>query len=159
MRAGRFREDLYYRLAVVTIELPPLRERHEDVPELVEHFLTTRPVGPTRYRIDPEAVAALARYGWPGNVRELANVLERAQILAEDHVITLDDLPDAIVDAAPVEGDPGHLREVERRHVLEVLEQHQGNKVQAARVLGISRRALYRLIAKYGLEGGRAGSV
>jgi DNA-binding NtrC family response regulator len=155
MRAGRFREDLYYRLAVVTIELPLLRDRPRDIPELVEHFLTTRPVGPTPYRIEPEALAALARYDWPGNVRELANVLERAQILAEDHVITTDDLPDSIVDAAPspaAGADPAYLREVERRHILEVLKEHQGNKVQAARALGVSRRALYRLIAKYRLE-------
>jgi len=161
MKAGRFREDLYYRLAVVTIELPLLRERPRDIPDLVEHFLTTRQVGPTRSRIDPEAAAALAQYSWPGNVRELANVLERAQILAENHVITLDDLPDSIVYAAPLAvagADPGLLREVERRHVLEVLEEYKGNKVQAARALGISRRALYRLIAKYGLEGGRVAS-
>jgi len=146
---------------VVTIELPLLRERPRDIPDLVEHFLTTRQVGPTRSRIDPEAAAALAQYSWPGNVRELANVLERAQILAENHVITLDDLPDSIVDAAPLAvagADPGLLREVERRHVLEVLEEYKGNKVQAARALGISRRALYRLIAKYGLEGGRVAS-
>ena len=111
-----------------------------------------------RCRIEPEALAALARYGWPGNVRELANVLERAQILAESHVITADDLPESVVDAAPAVGcggDPGHLREVERRHVLEVLQEHKGNKVQAARALGISRRALYRLIARYGPEAGR----
>jgi DNA-binding NtrC family response regulator len=155
IKAGRFREDLYYRLAVMTIDLPPLRERPQDIPELIEHFLTTRPVGPVRSRIEPGAVAALSRYGWPGNVRELANVLERAQILAENHVVTLDDLPESIVDAAPAlagAGDPGHLREVERRHVLEVLQEHHGNKVQAARALGISRRALYRMIAKYGLE-------
>jgi DNA-binding NtrC family response regulator len=161
MKTGRFREDLYYRLAVVTIELPALRERPQDIPELVEHFLTTRQVGPTRCRIDPEALTALERYGWPGNVRELANVLERAQILAEDHVITPDDLPDSLVDAAPaaaVGGDPVHLREVERRHVLEVLQEHKGNKVQAARALGVSRRALYRIIAKYGLDADRAAS-
>jgi DNA-binding NtrC family response regulator len=161
MKAGRFREDLYYRLAVVTLELPPLRERPRDIPELVEHFLTTRQVGPTRCRIDPEVAEALAQYGWPGNVRELANVLERAQILAEDHVITLDDLPDSIVDAAPLAepgGDPGHLREVERRHVMQVLEEHKGNKVQAARALGVSRRALYRMIARYGLDPAREAS-
>jgi DNA-binding NtrC family response regulator len=161
IKAGRFREDLYYRLAVMTIDLPPLRDRPGDIPELVEHFLTTRPVGPTRYRIDPPALAALLRYGWPGNVRELANVLERAQILAEGHVITTDDLPDSVVDAAPAlaaPADPGHLSEVERRHVAEVLQQQQGNKVQAARVLGISRRALYRMIAKYGLDADRKAS-
>src|SRR5437588_5538570 len=92
IKAGRFREDLYYRLNVIAITLPPLRERRPDIPELVEHFLTTRQVGPVRYRIDPDASDALVRYDWPGNVRELANVLERAQILAEDHLVTVDDL-------------------------------------------------------------------
>jgi transcriptional regulator with PAS, ATPase and Fis domain len=156
MKAGRFREDLYYRLNVVTIELAPLRERSEDIPELVEHFLSTRQVGPKRSQIAPEALAALLRYEWPGNVRELANVLERAQILAENYLITLDDLPETIVEGpAAVEslsGNPEHLREVERRHVAVVLEQTQGNKAQAAKVLGISRRALYRLIEKYRLD-------
>src|SRR5206468_11116852 len=80
LKAGRFREDLYYRLNVVNITLPPLKDRREDVPELIEHFLTTRPVGPRRRRIDPAVLAVFARYEWPGNVRELANVLERAQI-------------------------------------------------------------------------------
>jgi DNA-binding NtrC family response regulator len=153
-RAGRFREDLYYRLNVIAIALPPLRERREDISELVEHFLTTRPIsGPCR--IAPEALEALKRYDWPGNVRELANVLERAQILAENHVITTDDLPENFVEATPEPGpagDPRRLRDVERRHVQDVLRQEKGNKVQAARVLGISRRALYRLIAKYHLE-------
>jgi DNA-binding NtrC family response regulator len=134
-----------------------LRERRQDIPELVEHFLTTRPVGATRRRIQPDALDALVRYDWPGNVRELANVLERAQILAEDQVITLDDLPETLVEtappaAAPPEGDPSHLREMERSHVLKVLQQEKGNKVQAARALGISRRALYRLIVKHRLE-------
>jgi DNA-binding NtrC family response regulator len=157
-KAGRFREDLYYRLAVVTIELPLLRERRRDIPELAEHFLTTRQIGPHRYRIASEALVVLSSYDWPGNVRELANVLERAQILAEDHVITVDDLPESITDVAPREteiGDPRNLCEVERRHVREILHDHQGNKVQAAKTLGISRRALYRLIEKYGLEGSR----
>jgi DNA-binding NtrC family response regulator len=157
-KAGKFREDLYYRLNVVAVSLPPLRERREDIPELVEHFLTTRQIGPRRLKIESEALQALCRYDWPGNVRELANVLERAQILSEGDSITLDDLPDSVVAEAPEPsaGDPGHLREVERRHVLEVLRQHHGNKVHAARALGISRRALYRLISKYHLEGDRA---
>jgi DNA-binding NtrC family response regulator len=153
-KAGRFREDLYYRLNVVRLDLPPLRERREDIPELIEHFLTTRPVGLKRCQVSPEALRALTRYDWPGNVRELANVLERAQILAEDHLITLDDLPEALTEAAPAgeAGSPSHLREVEKRHVLKVLQQEKGNKVQAAKALGISRRALYRLIVRYGLE-------
>jgi DNA-binding NtrC family response regulator len=154
-KAGRFREDLYYRLNVVTITLPPLKDRRSDIPELVEHFLKTRPVGPTRRQISPEALDVLVRYDWPGNVRELANVLERAQILAEGDVLTPDDLPDSLV-LAPAEprpdADPRHLNEVERRHVLEILNEVKGNKVQAARILGISRRALYRLIARHGLE-------
>ena len=157
MKTGRFREDLYYRLNVLTIDLPPLRERREDIPELVEHFLTSRKVGPTRYHIEPEALEALARYGWPGNVRELANVIERAQILAEDHLITVDDLPDNLAGGpaapgVPAGGDPRHLREVERRHVQAILQETKGNKVQAAKALGISRRALYRLISKYRLD-------
>jgi DNA-binding NtrC family response regulator len=157
LKAGRFREDLYYRLNVVAIYLPPLRERRQDIVELAEHFLTTRQVGPVRARLDARALKALMHYDWPGNVRELANVLERAQILAEDHVIAADDLPEAVVATAPAGGDsaedPGYLRAVERRHVVEVLRREQGNKVRAAKALGISRRALYRLIAKYRLEG------
>ena len=93
------------------------------------------------------------RYDWPGNVRELANVLERAQILAEDATITVDDLPDALFLAAPaaaVEDESGHnLHDAQRRHVLTVLREEKGNKAHAARALGISRRALYRLLEKY----------
>jgi DNA-binding NtrC family response regulator len=160
-KAGRFREDLYYRLNVVTIALPLLKERREDVPELVEHFLSTRQIGPRRLNVEPAALQALCRYDWPGNVRELANVLERAQILAETGTITLDDLPESLVVEAPesASNDPGHLREVERKHVLDVLRQHRGNKVHAARALGISRRALYRLLNKFHLEGDRGTPV
>jgi DNA-binding NtrC family response regulator len=153
-KAGRFREDLFYRLNVVTIFLPSLKERPEDLPELIEHFLATRQVGSLRRHLAPDALKALCGYQWPGNIRELANVLERAQILAEGDTITLDDLPDTVVVAVPAtpSSDPSHLDEVERRHVLEVLRQQHGNKVHAARALGISRRALYRLLNKYNLE-------
>src|SRR5262245_40684741 len=153
MKAARFREDLYYRLHVIAIELPLLRERREDIPELVDHFLGTRQIGPTPTRVHPDALEALMRYDWPGNVRELANVLERAQILAEDHTITLDDLPENLAASAPATSEapsnPRALRGVERRHILEVLQQEKWNKVHAARVLEVSRRALYRLIAKH----------
>jgi DNA-binding NtrC family response regulator len=161
-KGGRFREDLYYRLNVVTIPLPALKERREDIPELVGHFLATRQIGPRRLRVDPAALQALVRYDWPGNIRELANVLERAQILAEGDTITLDDLPEGLVVGEALDApnnDPGHLREVERRHVLDVLRQHKGNKVHAARALGISRRALYRLLNKFHLEGDRGTPV
>src|SRR5262249_15806025 len=99
---------------------------------------------------------ALVRYDWPGNVRELANVLERAQIMAEEHLITVDDLPEALSGSLPATttagSNPRFLSEIERRHVLTVLHEEKGNKVHAARALGISRRALYRLIDKYHLE-------
>jgi DNA-binding NtrC family response regulator len=156
IKAGRFREDLFYRLNVVAIELPALKQRREDIPLLVDHFLSSRQVGPVRCKVDAEALRALLNYDWPGNIRELANVLERAQILAQAHVITLDDLPEALAGATAAggvpAGEPGHLREVERRHVMQVLRQENGNKVHAARALGISRRALYRLIEKYALD-------
>jgi DNA-binding NtrC family response regulator len=159
IQAGRFREDLYYRLNVITIHLPPLREHRQDVPELVEHFLATRQLGPVRYRIEPAALEALVRYDWPGNVRELANVVERAQILAEGHLITPDDLPEGLLTCSPPEGGhehaegPQNLHWMQRQHILAVLEEARGNKVHAARALGISRRALYRLLDKYGLRG------
>jgi DNA-binding NtrC family response regulator len=150
----RFREDLYYRLNVVTIRLPALKDHRQDIPELVHHFLKTRQIGPVPFTIAPEAMEILMDYDWPGNIRELANVLERAQILAEENTITLDDLPENIAEVRPAtatapSGDPRFLREIERRHVLEMLRQAKGNKVQTAKTLGISRRALYRLINKY----------
>jgi transcriptional regulator with PAS, ATPase and Fis domain len=160
-KAGRFREDLFYRLNVASIHLPALRERLEDIPLLVAHCLTTRQLGKVKFAVDAEAMAVLQSYAWPGNVRELVNVLERAQILAENHTITVDDLPENLITmaspgaapgAAPATGEATTLQEVERRHVHEVLSQAHGNKMQAAKTLGISRRALYRLIAKYRLE-------
>jgi DNA-binding NtrC family response regulator len=155
-KAGRFREDLYFRLNVVTIDLPTLRERREDIPALVEHFLTTRQLGKARCQVRPDAMRAILSYGWPGNVRELANVLERAQILAEDNLITPDDLPEAMLSGPPLaeagDAEPLNLDAQERRAVREALRQTKGNKVHAAKVLGISRRALYRLLERHGLE-------
>jgi DNA-binding NtrC family response regulator len=155
-KAGRFREDLYYRLNVVSIDLPPLRDRREDIPTLVEHFLTNRQLGKVRCNVDPDAMHTLVNYEWPGNIRELANVLERAQILAESNIITLDDLPETMQALPPpVESssaDPFNLCEMERRTVRAALQHAKGNKVHAAKALGISRRAIYRLMEKYHLE-------
>jgi DNA-binding NtrC family response regulator len=141
---------------VVTIQLPALRERREDIPLLVDHFLRTRQLGKHVWQVDAEAMAAIMRYDWPGNVRELANVLERAQILAENNLITIDDLPENMLVSPAVATVQGagedDLRDLERRHVKTVLEQKRGNKVHAAKALGVSRRALYRLIEKYRLE-------
>ena len=159
---GRFREDLFYRLNVVTLPLPPLRERRDDIPLLIDHFLTTRQIGKIKYQIQPYALQMMMRYDWPGNIRELVNVLERAQILAEDNLITTDDLPENMVlspvgeaDASKpgtVEVQPDNLEAIERRHIQAVLQRCNFNKVVAAKSLGVSRRALYRLIEKYQLE-------
>jgi transcriptional regulator with PAS, ATPase and Fis domain len=153
--AGRFREDLFYRLNVVSIVLPPLCERRQDIPALVDHFLTTRQLGKERYQVDAEAMRALVNYSWPGNIRELANVLERGQILAEDNHITLDDLPETVHTLSPAADlsnpDTLNLRELEHRTLKAALVQAAGNKVQAAKALGVSRRALYRLLTKHGL--------
>jgi DNA-binding NtrC family response regulator len=160
---GRFREDLFYRLNVVAILLPPLRERREDIPLLIDHFLAIRQMGKIKYQVHPDALQAMMRYAWPGNIRELLNVLERAQILAEDHTITIDDLPENMIvhpiqttGSAKVdvsESNPFQLEAMERNHVQSILAQFKFNKVHAAKALGISRRSLYRLVAKYDLEG------
>ncbi len=153
---GKFRGDLYYRLNVVTVDLPSLRDRREDIPALVDHFQMSRPVGRGRMAVAPDALDALVNYDWPGNVRELANVVERAQILADGTTITPDDLPEHLIRRGPrptvhpVDA-PDALNTVEERHVRAVLERVEGNKVRAAEVLGVSRRTVYRLIERYGL--------
>jgi transcriptional regulator of acetoin/glycerol metabolism len=121
---------------------------------LVDHLLTTRQIGKTRFQVETDAMQALHDYRWPGNIRELANVLERAQILAEEHLITVDDLPEAIFLTPPPVSDPDtlNLAEVERRTVQAALAKTKGNKVHAANILGITRRTLYRLVQKYGLD-------
>jgi DNA-binding NtrC family response regulator len=170
VKAGRFREDLFFRLNVITVTLPALKDRREDLPALVDHFLRTRAVGKVPLAVDPAAMAVLCGYEWPGNIRELANVIERAQILAEGNTITVDDLPENLVQvskpnpvgvaaagappSAPAVG-PDDLDGIERRHVEDVLRRHDGNKVQAAKALGVSRRTLYRLIEKHRLAGER----
>lgn len=160
VKAGRFREDLFFRLNVIALNLPALKERREDIPTLINHFLHTRQIGKVPFSVDPQALSVLCGYDWPGNIRELANVMERAQILAEGNVITVDDLPENLIQvskptptslvASPV-ASPDDLEVVERKHVEEVLRRCGNNKVQASRALGISRRTLYRLIEKYGL--------
>ena len=158
--AGRFREDLFFRLNVISITLPALKDRREDIPELIAHFLHTRQVGRGLMTVDPAARAALCAYDWPGNIRELANVLERAQILAEGTTVTPDDLPETVLAGGtsgpgvepPIRAtSPDDLDRVEQHHVADVLRRHGGNKVQAAKALGVSRRTLYRLIDKHRL--------
>ncbi len=163
VRAGRFREDLYYRLNVVTLNFPPLRERLEDVPRIATHYLTVfseqanRPI----HGFTPEAMAALRAYAWPGNVRELVNVVERAVALAPGSVVEITDLPEKLATRAliarAIAGQPTDrptLAEVTRRYVLQVLGEVGGNKTEAARLLGVPRRTLYRMLAR--LESGEA---
>lgn len=166
-KAGRFREDLFYRLNVVSIDLPPLRERREDIPLLIEHFLQNRQLGKAACTVQKDALDMLINYYWPGNVRELANVLERAQILAENYEITTDDLPEMLrrpsgpvsvgsslaTPASPTaRPEVLNLEEREREAIVIALDRTRGNKVHAAKLLGVTRRTLYRLITRYGLD-------
>jgi len=160
VKQGRFRGDLFYRLNVVTVRLPPLRERLQDLPLLVHFFLRdlARQHGREPVALDPEAESLLLGHSWPGNVRELQNVLERALVLAAQGVIGAEHLPadlrrEALVAAAsppPSMGAPLSLAEIEKRHVLGVLRGEQGNRERTARILGISRRTLLRMLQRWG---------
>src|SRR5205085_3204872 len=150
VRRRAFREDLFYRLNVVRVHVPPLRERREDVGPLAEKFLSTYAAkhGRAARRFDAAASAALAAYGWPGNVRELANVVERAVIVAEGPGVGLNDLPESVRVASGVRARRPTLAELEADYIREVLEAARGNKSEAARVLGISRKNLYERLAR-----------
>jgi two-component system response regulator AtoC len=162
IESGKFREDLFYRLAVVTIDLPPLRGRRSDIPLLVEYFLQKHRQqesgGPTA--ISREAMALLAAYDFPGNVRELENVIQRAMILADGELITVDDLPPQVIETrgeAAGEGEapdtlPGRVAALERAAIAEALAAEDGVQLRAARRLGISERALRYKVVKYGLK-------
>ncbi len=161
MRDGVFREDLYYRLNVVTIQIPPLRERREDIPPLLDHFLRTFAEKNRRDIRGLTAAArdALLRYDYPGNVRELENIMERAVLLSRGQVIDVEDLPVALRpgERGPTELEahrlPDLLASIERHAIRAALERHDGVQTQAARELGISERVLRYKMRKYGLEG------
>jgi len=158
--AGRFRADLYYRLNVVALRVPPLRERTDDILPLAHHFLrkhdpTTRLTG-----IDPVAAQVLRHYRWPGNVRELENILERASLLAKGDTVTLADLPaelhngrDLSSPTTPIGKTFSAARdEFERYYILECLRRHQGNVSRAAREAGLQRQNFYQKLHKYGIQ-------
>lgn len=162
---GQFREDLYYRLNVAGIDVPPLRRRAGDIVPLVMHFLDqgAAVMGLPRPAIDSGAIQLLQRYGWPGNIRELRNVIERAIILAGGETIAPVHLPKELfargdeaseisVIAAPATAKPTTLAEAERRHILFVVERCRGNKTMAARQLEISRLTLRNKLRQYGLD-------
>jgi Nif-specific regulatory protein len=155
--AGTFREDLYYRLHVFDVRIPPLRHRKRDIPVLCESFLRDigRSVGCRPAVLSEDAHEALAAYDWPGNVRELRNVLERAAILSEGRPITPEHL-DLRIRKAPSPAVPPalptDLRDLERRTIEQVLRDTRWNKAQAARQLGLTRSQLYFRLRRYGLE-------
>jgi transcriptional regulator with PAS, ATPase and Fis domain len=157
IRAGRFREDLYYRIAVVHINLPALRERREDVPLLVAHFLRLKAaVHRKKIRgLTSKAIEALVAYPWPGNVRQLENWIEQAVVLADGDLIDVEHFPsmheEEATAPAPLLATPRRLRlrEVEKQYILETLEQTRWNRAQAARLLGISVRGLQYKLQRY----------
>jgi two-component system response regulator HydG len=161
VREGRFREDLYYRLNVISITLPPLRDRRDDIEALALHFLkgTTRRMKKEVLGFDEEALQALLQYDWPGNVRELENIIERAVILARGSMITIGLLPlgarreaqSIAVNAAPLVA----LDKIECQHITLILKETGFHKSRAAEILGISRKTLDRKILEYGLGSGK----
>jgi DNA-binding NtrC family response regulator len=159
VETGEFREDLYWRLHVLHLEVPPLRGRRADIPLLVEGFLAgvAGRQGAPEPRVSPTALAALVEYSWPGNVRQLFNVLERAVVFADGTDIGVEDLPEELRRASgsvafvrPAAEREVTLAEIERDYVLEILRRTGGNKTRAAEILGIPRRSLYRRLERYG---------
>ncbi len=149
-----FREDLYYRLNVVNIELPPLRERKEDIPLLAEHFLH-KFAAENRKEVtefSPDVIESLLAYDWPGNIRELENSIERAIILSRDSSITTADLPQENVSLVSSASIGKNLKEVEKTHILNVLRETGENYSEAARILGVSRMTLYNKAKEYGFD-------
>lgn len=154
---GNFREDLFYRINTIVISAPPLRRRKEDIPLLINYFLSSSGNsfinrGKT---IDEEAMKVLVKYDWPGNIRELQNTCERLQILSEGHMIMVNDLPDNIRNPKVVDEsmdfDPSiPLYELEKRYILKALLHYGGNKTQAAQGLGITIKTLYNKLHEYG---------
>jgi DNA-binding NtrC family response regulator len=151
IRGGHFRQDLFYRINTITITLPPLRERREDIRRLAEHFLEQNATYGRKRLADP-AMDALERYGWPGNVRELQHAVQRAVILAQGDVVQLADLPEDIRGGPGPSAPPGgSLEEMERQHIIAVLRQVGGHRAKAATMLGIDPKTLYRKIQQYGI--------
>jgi len=154
IKVGRFREDLFYRLNVINIRVPPLRERREDLSQLIQHFLKQYSAkhGRDVQRVSSEALAILKAYEYPGNARELANIIERAVIVATGKKLEAHDLPgglSAAVNAQQRRTKPQSLAQMEAIYISEILAATGGNKTESARILGISRKNLYEKIARY----------
>jgi transcriptional regulator with PAS, ATPase and Fis domain len=161
MKQGHFREDLYYRLNVISIPLPPLRERREDIPLLIDYFLKKYSKENQKQIADvsKEARALLLRYSYPGNARELENLIERAVVLCRGEVIVTQDLPYHLQEGKSEmeipkkeKSLPESLEEIERDLIVKALHQHQGVQTRAAESLGISERVLRYKVRKYGIR-------
>jgi two-component system response regulator HydG len=150
---GRFREDFFYRINVILLQVPPLRDRKEDIPLLVRHFLQKYSMETTKRvdHIDKEALELLQKYDWPGNVRELENVIERAVVLAKSRSLRVQDFSFLRPSPGSV-SRPRSLREVEREHIQRTLEEMGWNVTEAARVLGVNRVTLHKMIKRYQLQ-------
>jgi transcriptional regulator with PAS, ATPase and Fis domain len=154
---GKFRQDLFYRLGVVIINLPPLRERREDIPLLIERFLKAASAkAGKQIELTRAATDALAAHHWPGNVRELENLIERLVVFSRGNRVDAGDLPPAVTPRAPAPekrlfDDLPTLEEIERRYLLHVLEHVGNNRTRAAEVMGIDRRTLYRMAERFGI--------
>jgi DNA-binding NtrC family response regulator len=148
---GKFRPDLYYRLNVFRIELPPLRERREDIPPLVDHFVRkfSREMNKKISRVSPAAMTLLQQYAWPGNIRELENAVERAMVVAQEPDLREQDFTLKSRNGTII-GGPRCLDDVEKEHILRVLDECSGNQTRAAEVLGIDRVTLHHKLKKYG---------
>jgi len=158
VQAGKFREDLFYRLSVVPIHLPPLRERREDIPDLLEHFLlkSNKKARKTIRQISPEARKALLEYEWPGNIRELENTIERAVVLSEADQIDLTGLlyhgiGSNLSFLNPTGGQYKSMKQMEQEYIQLVLQANHGNRSKTAQILGIDRKTLLAKIKKYKL--------
>ncbi|MBI1769310.1 MAG: sigma-54-dependent Fis family transcriptional regulator, partial [Bacteroidetes bacterium] len=161
VRLGRFREDLLYRLNVITIVIPPLKERKEDIPILIENFIKRKLRTRVRKEISPEAMEMIMKYDWPGNIRELENVIEGAILLSKTDRIMPQDLPLPITLRTPpgqLDGAMGmigtliSMKEIERLHIRSILQSTLWNKTKAAQILGISLKTLYGKLAHYNIK-------
>jgi DNA-binding NtrC family response regulator len=162
VQEGRFRQDLYYRLNVIRIDLPPLRERTEDIPILIEHFMRkfSEQIHRKLEGIEPEALDALTNYHWPGNIRELEHTIERAVLLGKEARIGLQDFPpslvarnDHVLPLADAVAKSYTLKDLEKEYIMRVMETVGGNKTEAAKTLGVDRTTLYRKLEEYKVKG------
>ncbi len=154
IKKGSFRDDLFYRISVVKIEIPPLRERKEDITELAEYFIEfySRKLNRNILSISPGFLSTLQNYNYPGNIRELRNIIERAVILSDGKNLEVNLLPTDILSSKEYSKQSKNLDEVEKAHILFVLEETGGNKTRTAEILGIGLTTLYRKLQSYGLE-------